>query len=287
MKQLLMLMFAGMMFSACNKPEDVPAYIYIKPFVLNTDQATEGEASSKITEGWVYFNNNLIGAYAIPGEVPVPSTGKTDIVVFPMVKNNGSSATPAIYTFYSRYDATLNLSAGKTDTIYPRTSYVKDLVFAWLEDFETKNSLNLIAGADTANTFRISTTGVKYGKKCGLFQVTGPNDSLSVTTATTIKDIPYLSSVYLEVDYQGSAALRVDLVGNSINGTKGLEYAAFQPKTEWNKAYIKFRFKDYDPKQYPSFNFIFSAQIPVDGNGKQLLKKADLRIDNIKLVYPK
>lgn len=287
MKQLLLLLFTGMLFSACDKPEEVPSYIYIKPFALTTDPATEGEASSKITEGWVYFNNNLIGAYAIPGEVPVPSTGKTDIVVFPMVRNNGSSATPAIYSLYNRYDASLNLSAGKTDTIYPRTSYVKDLTFAWLEDFETKNSLNFIAGADTANTFKISTTGVKYGKKCGLFQVSGPNDSLSVTTPTTFKDIPYLGNVYLEVDYQGTAALRVDLLGNSINGSRGLEYAAFQPKTEWNKAYIKFRFKDYDPIQYPSFNFIFSAQIPTDASGKQLLKKADLKIDNIKLVYPK
>jgi len=188
---------------------------------------------------------------------------------------------------YTRHDATLNLTAGKTDTIYPRTAYVRDLTFAWLEDFETKNSLSFIAGADTANTFRLTGSGVKYGKKCGFFQVTGPNDTLSVTTPTTFRDIPYLGNVYLEVDYQGTAALKVDLLGNSINGTRGLEFAAFQPKTEWSKAYIKFRFKDYDPKQYPSFNFVFSAQIPIDGNGKQLLKKADLRIDNIKLVYPK
>ena len=287
MKHLLLLLFSGILFSACDKPEELPSYIYIKPFLLSTDSATEGASSSKITEGWVYYDNNLIGAYAIPGEVPVPATGKTDIIVFPMVRNNGSSATPAIYSLYKRYDVSLNLSAGKTDTIYPVTSYIKDLNFAWLEDFESKNSLNFIAGADSANTFKISTTGVKYGQKCGLFQVTGPNDSLSVTTSTTISDIPYLGNVYLEVDYQGTAALQVDLLGNSINGSRGLEYATFQPKAEWNKAYIKFRFKDYDPRQYPSFNFIFSAQIPTDASGKQLLKKAELRIDNIKLVYPK
>ena len=281
------MILVGVVFFACDKPEDVPSYIYIKPFELQTNASTEGAASSKITEGWVYVNGNLIGGYAVPGELPIPATGKTEVIIFPIVRNNGSSATPAIYTLYKRYDATLNLSAGRTDTIRPLTSYINDLTFKWLEDFETKNSLNFITGADASNTFKITDKGAKYGKKCALFEVTGPSDTLSVTTSTSIEGIPYLSDVYLEVDYQGTAELRVDLAGNSVNGLKGLEIATFQPRSEWNKAYIKFRFRDYDSREYPSFNFIFSAQIPTDDAGNQLLKKAELRIDNIKLVYPK
>jgi hypothetical protein len=288
MKNLLYcVLLCTIAFSACNKSEDVPSYIYIKPFTLSTNAASEGVNTSKITEAWVYANGNPLGAYKIPGEVPIPATGNVELTIYAGVRNNGGSATPAIYFHYKRFDITMDLKAGKLDTISPSTSYEKDLTFAWLEDFETKNSLNYDADTDPLNNFQTTKQDVKYGAICGLFQVNDSSQTVSVTTKDALKGIPSNQRVYLEVDYKGTANFQVQLVGNTATTSKPLEVATFRGRDDWNKAYVNFRFKDYNPTEYLSYNFIFAADIPRDDNGKPTMNAAELRIDNIKLIYPK
>lgn len=275
-----------LLFLGCDKPEDVPSYIYIKTFELSTDDATQGANTQKVTEAWVYANNQILGAYTLPAEIPIPYTGATELNIYAGIRNNGSSASPAIYFHYNPYKITKTLTAGKTDTIVPQTTYKKDLKFAWLENFEASNTLDINTDSDSVYNFKITTTDVKYGKQCGLFTVTDKNPLMAVTTSTSFKGIPSDQQVYLEIDYKGSADMFIQLIGNSVSGTKVLEYTAFRPQADWNKAYINFRFKDYGATEYPSFNFIISAQIPKDADGKATTSNADLRIDNIKLVYP-
>ncbi len=281
-----LLLAISFLFSACDKPEDVPSYIYIKPFELTTT-SSEGENTTKVTEAWIYVNGDAIGGYKVPGEVPIPATGNVDLIIFPGIKNNGSSATPAIYDHYAPYKINVKLTATKTDTIYPKTTYVPDLKFAWLDNFEQQTALTFNVDADSLNNFQVTKLGAKYGANCGYFKVTDKSPTMSVTTKEGIKNIPSNQRVYLEVDYKGTANLRVALAGNQKNGSKELEFVGYKAKGEWNKAYINFRFKDYAATDYPSFNFIFAAELPTDDVGKPLVKDAELRIDNIKLIYPK
>lgn len=278
-----------LLFSRCDKPEIVPAYVYVKPFQLSTNTTTEGQNSSKVTEAWVFFaDGTALGAYKVPGEVPIPANGKTDLIFYAGIRNNGFSGSPAIYYHYNRYDISLDLKAGKTDTIVPQISYAKDLTFAWLEDFETKNSLNLETDTLSALNFQITNKEVKYGTKCGLMQVNSKANSMAVTTKESISNLPPNQRVYVEVDYKGSAVLKVKLIGNrSAGGPVELESADFKPQADWNKTYVNFRFKDYNPTEYPSFNFVFNAVIPTDENGVAKANEAEMRIDNIKLIYPK
>lgn len=275
-----------LLFGGCDKPEDVPSYIYIKSFELSTDDATQGANTQKVTEAWVYANNQILGAYTLPAEIPIPYIGVTELNIFAGIRNNGSSATPAIYYHYNPYKVTKTLVAGKTDTITPKTTYKKDLKFAWLENFESSNTLDINTDSDSVYNFKITTTDVKYGKQCGLFTVTDKNPFMAVTTSSSFKGIPSDQQVYLEVDYKGSANMYMQLIGNSVSGTKILEFTTLRPRTDWNKAYIHFNFKDYGATEYPSFNFIFTAEIPKDENNNPTATTADLRIDNIKLVYP-
>lgn len=282
MKNIILLFIITCTFWTCDEPEDVPSYIYIKPFEL---QLNNGIGTNKFVDAWVYVNGNPIGAYTVPGEVPIPSSGKTELIIYPGVRNNGFSGTPAIYFNCERFDASIDLKAGKTDTIYPKTRYAKNIVFAWNEDFESTNSLDTDVDDDKAFDFRVVNSGVKYGKNCGFFTVNEKNTLMAVTSKLPIQGLPSNQKVYLEVDYQGTGVLNVELVGNGLTKTVPLEFASFAPRNEWNKAYINFRFSDYSPKDYPSFSFIFSAKLPTDANGNYTRKEADLRIDNIRLTH--
>jgi hypothetical protein len=281
-----LLLAIPFLFSACNKAEDVPSYIYIKPFELTTVSG-EGENTTKVTDAWIYVNGDAIGAYKVPGEVPIPPTGKVDLVIYPGIRNNGSSATPAIYDHYSSYKVSLNLIAAKTDTIYPKMTYVPDLKFAWMDNFEQQTALVYNVDSDSLNNFQVTKLGAKYGANCGYFKVTEKSTTMSVTTKEGIKNIPSNQRVYLEVDYRGTADLKVALAGNQKTSSVELEAVTYFAKGEWNKAYINFHFKDYAAIDYPSFNFIFAAKLPTDESGKPTVKEAELRIDNIKLIYPK
>lgn len=278
-----------MLFTTCDKPELVPAYVYIKPFQLTTNNATEGENSSKVTEAWVFFSDGTaLGAYKVPGEVPIPANGKTDLIFYAGIRNNGFSGSPAIYYHYNRYDVSLDLKAGITDTIIPQITYAKDLTFAWLEDFETKNTLNLETDTLSALNFTVGNTDVKYGTKCGYFKVNDKANIMSVTTKQSMTNLPSNQRVYLELDYKGDAVLKVKLIGNrSAGGPVELESADFKPQANWNKTYINYRFKDYSATEYPSFNFVFAVGLPSDENGNPTKNEAEMRIDNIKLIYPK
>jgi hypothetical protein len=281
-----LLLAFSFLFSACDKPEDVPSYLYIKPFELTTVNG-EGENTSKVTDAWVYVNNVKIGAYKVPGEVPIPATGNVDLIVYPGIKNNGSSATPAIYDHYTPYKVSLNMTATKTDTIRPKVTYIPNLKFAWMDNFEQQTALIFNVDKDSINNFQVTKLGAKFGANCGYFKVTEKSPTMSVTTKEGIKDLPSNQRVYLELDYKGTANLRVALAGNQKNGSQELEFVTYKAKGEWNKAYINFRFKDYSAVDYPSFNFIFAAELPTDDSGKPLVNEAELRIDNIKLIYPK
>jgi hypothetical protein len=272
---------------ACDSPEDVPSYLYIKNFTMSTNPATEGFSGERFTEAWVYVNDNVIGAYTLPTEVPIPATGDVRLTIYPGVRNNSSSTTPAIYFNCNRYDATLNMKAGKTDTITPKTSYAPDVTIAWLEGFDAGNSLTVPIDGTPNSTFQVTPKEVKYGVACGYFEVNEAKPYVSVTTATAFKQIPNSDRAYLEVDYKGTADLEVKLIANKSSGASPLEIARLVAKNEWRKAYVKFDFKNYNATEFPSFNFIFAAALPKDINGNVLKKEAELRIDNIKLIYPK
>ena len=59
--------------SACkDQPEAIPAYLEIKPFVVNAEGAAGWQ---KITEAYVYVNREYLGAYSLPATVPVLAEG--------------------------------------------------------------------------------------------------------------------------------------------------------------------------------------------------------------------
>ena len=74
-------------FLGCkDAPEQIPAYLYIKPFTVNA----QGDASwHKVTEGWLYVNGDYLGSYTLPATVPILADGQSEVWLYPGVKKNG------------------------------------------------------------------------------------------------------------------------------------------------------------------------------------------------------
>ena len=58
-----------LMFSQCKKAV-VPAFIHIPDYSFNV-RPGEGTSDQKITEVWVYNDEQLLGIYDLPAVVPV------------------------------------------------------------------------------------------------------------------------------------------------------------------------------------------------------------------------
>ena len=53
-----------------NPEEQVPAYVHLDKIDLNT-QSDEGSKSHKITDAWVYLDDQLVGTFELPSTFPV------------------------------------------------------------------------------------------------------------------------------------------------------------------------------------------------------------------------
>ena len=99
---VLISLLAG---SSCKKDNTsgVPAYVKIEDIKVITDYQKEGSASSNISDAWFYANDDPLGVFEIPNEIPVLTSGKTNLRVFGGIKQSGVSSLRKIYPFYDDF----------------------------------------------------------------------------------------------------------------------------------------------------------------------------------------
>ena len=126
--------------ASCEKfsgDQTIPAYLAIDSVYVTTDYQTQGTASHKITDAWVYIDDELIGAFELPARFPVLKKGKHQVKVFPGIKKNGISATRVSYDFYTTIQKDLTLTPDSTTRMgVLSTGYQSTTLFAWKEDFD-------------------------------------------------------------------------------------------------------------------------------------------------------
>ena len=145
------LILFSIAFLSCEDFEGeqtIPAYLKIDSIALKIVSPSQGSASSKITDAWVYIDEQLIGAFELPATIPLLYTGKHRLTIIPGIRMDGMVQLRAYYPLYNQIRREIflspdsvtiikgNLINGK-NTIY--TTY-KDLVqFSWSENFEDEN----------------------------------------------------------------------------------------------------------------------------------------------------
>ena len=198
---------ATVLFSSCelyNPGEPVPAYIHIENFIVTTDYATQGSNSHKITDAWIYVDDQIIGCFELPATIPVLSEGVHKLKIMPGIKVNGIAADRAPYPFYTSYEQDIDFQVGKSITLSPTITYKSSATFVFMQDFEgvgmtldtTNNSYTTLQELVSPDP------NVFEGAKCGIGYADPTRFRFECATINAF-DLPAGGSpVFLEFNYK-------------------------------------------------------------------------------------
>lgn len=260
--------------SLFDKPEDIPAYIRINSISLSTNQSLEGSSAHKITDAWVYVDNDLIGAFELPATFPVlKGDGPHVIRIKAGIKMNGISALRIAYPFYNYYEVTDTLKAGEITTISPSIVYRTNTVFAWRDDFETGHTFN---DTITAAELRQDASDPFEGSYSGHVHLNADTFACEIQSSNGFSIPTDGREVFLELNYKCSHTFNVGVVTSSYAHRMSL---VINKSDTWNKIYINITNEVNEAPASSNYKIYLSMVKPAN------LSVADLYIDNVKLVY--
>jgi len=268
---------------SCSKKNPDPAWIKISEWNLNSNKSNkEGELSHNFSNAYIEIDDKTIGFFELPIQLPILETGKHTIKIYPVVLNNGISASKTIYPFCAPFKLDIELAENKTTFIEPQTSYYTDCTF-WIEDFEDAG-IKLKSDAGYENFFATGNDNkyLKYGNNYGRILVTSKNPFWQGQT-TTNSSLPQGKNVYLELDYLNTTNL---LTGVHITNSSGVSYnpnvtlnAQDKSNLKWKKVYIDLR----QMVSYSMNGSIFEQYFNATNNSSS--DSSFVLVDNIKLIY--
>ncbi len=245
------------------------------PVLMKIDSVTvsalsgQGAGSHNITDVWVEANDDNVGAYALPCNIPVLRENEIRFVVSAGIKESGQSGIRVIYPFYAADTFTITGVRGQQYSRNPVFKYVNSAQFSFAEDFDFSNPFS---GSTIVNDSGYA------GTRCIKFSVNTTDSSKEVSHVTKY-DLPEGQEIWLEVDYKSEVPFFVGFYA-TYNGSSGgrvpVMFVTAQP--EWNKVYVKF--SNYvGSVRADSYNVYFEALRPYGSAG------GSVYIDNVKLVH--
>lgn len=287
MKHKLLLIGVLAVLGCKDQPEQIPAYLHLKPFTVNA----QGDASwHKITEGWLYVNGEYLGAYTLPATVPVLAEGQSEVLLFPGVKQNGILATPNIYPMLKRWESkTVELTSGQTTEIQPSTVYDPGCNFVFgtgRGDFDGGSSLVLENRDDDQVTSFSLTENDAFAGKCILMEVDTAHPLIELATEK-VEGVPTTGSpeVWLEMHYKCDMPFFLYLLFSSNGGSEtDIPVFQFNATQGWNKIYINLT-ESLIAAQGTTHRLYYKVPLPKNTSGNFSQLKGAVRIDNIRLVH--
>ncbi len=266
-----------------NPSEPIPAYINIDKIKLSTIYPLEGSNSCKITDAWVYIDEQFIGCFELPVSFPVLFEGRHQIKIRPGIKVNGIAATRSPYPFYTIYDTIINLQKGIKLNLSPAVKYRSNMTFSFMEDFEnigTIISKSPAAGVDTVlKQISAPDPNVFEGNGSGVAYLDNTHTFFECVSATSYVLPKSGSDVFLEFNYKCNHEFVAGIYAHSSAGTIKEGALTINPSAGWNKAYIYLTTSISDNNTATDYNIFFGM---VNNNGSDSLA---MLLDNIKLVY--
>ncbi len=279
----------AILISSCeiyNPKEPIPSYIRINKIDLTTVSA-EGSNSHKITDAWVYVDEELIGCFELPVKFPVLKNGFHRLKVRAGIKVNGISATRSPYPFYTDYNQDITLVEGQVITVAPTVKYISNVQFSFIEDFEGTGHIFYPRPSGSDTVLKITTipsqvfegsgsgiVGLSYADTIRFFEMVSDPNTRYILPASG-------SPVFLEINYKCDYPVTIGLYAYSASNVYLGQYTAIQVNTSanWNKMYVYL-----SPIITSSIGGNkFSVFIGTLNNTGQ--STATLQFDNIKLVH--
>ena len=265
---------------SCSKEKleaTIPAYLSIEEITIVTDYSKEGTSSNKITDAWVYINDNLIGIYELPAKIPILKEGNVNLKIYAGIKENGIADARIQYLLYAPYDAQVNLVKNKVLSINPELKYTSTAQFSWLEDFEGASlSFTHTSGSDTVinkttlEVFEGNSSGQVYlTPEMSFFEIQSPDNSNIPRNGTP---------VFLEVNFKTNEPVLVGIYADADQF--GEVY--LNKSTNWNKIYINLT-EVINSRPYAlKYNVFFGIS---NAGTAFSVDYPEFYLDNIKLVH--
>lgn len=305
----LVLAVFSVVFASCRKFEGsqtIPAYIHIESIVVDslTDYFTYGSTTSKITDAWVYVDDDPVGCFELPATFPVLKHGPHKVTVYGGIMSNGIAAARATYPFYKpQIYESLNLVEDSIINLQPVLNYYPiggGVEKGWMEDFETANTLLPVAGSDTS-IIRINGSEAWHSPNSFYSgKIVLPPDSLDFTVATADEysfHTGYLQYCMVEMDYNCNDAFFVgvmyyknyQLVKHPLLRIQPTDTVNDMPQ-RWNKIYVNIGPIMNENVTASYFKIYFTSDLsvaPVYGEPDyvQANKQRYYYFDNLKLFY--
>lgn len=283
MQKLVGIFYIILILFSCTKNKQEPSWIEINEWSLISNKTNkEGELSHNFSNAYIEIDTKTIGFFELPIKLPILESGKHSIKIYPVILNNGISASKTIYPFCIPYKIEIELNKNKTTSITPQTSYYTDCNF-WIEDFE---DAGIKLKSDNGYEDLLSTGNekqfLKFGNNYGRIIVSKNKPAWQGKT-TTNSSLPQGKNIYLEVDYLNTTNL---LTGVYISNNSGISYnpnvtlnSQIKSNLKWKKVYIDLR----QMVSYSINNSIFEQYFNVINNNSN--DTSFVLLDNIKLIY--
>jgi len=277
--------FSLVFLSSCfDKWEaDLPVFLELDKFEFTTVD-TQGSSSSLIRDVWLYNNNEFLGAYELPAEIPILTEGETQVTLFPGIREDGSSERPRLIFLYEPDTFSFSAVPGEEVQYIPKTTYDPRTRFSFIEDFEDGNLFTANLDGNDSTRLSRTTENVFEGNFSGKIVV---NDSFPlVVTGTAEAYGPFLergTQAFMEFDYNCNVPVTIGYVGvNTQGGQVDFLKVTLLPTDGWRKAYINFS-EEFRVDQVLSAQMIL--RVDFDNRFGAPPELGEAYFDNLKLIH--
>lgn len=269
----------GVFGSGCDKAETIPGFIKVDSvnFVVASD---EGGNASKIEDLWAFADEEFLGVFPIPAEIPILKSGQTDIRLEPGIRINGLAGARSPNPFYSPYQQTIELFEDSMISITPTFGFTDFTDFAWIEDFENVGITLVSTPSSYADVERITTEGEVFQGESALLRLQETQLTFECTNDDFLQLPGNGTTVMLEFQYKGNNSLVVGTIVQNPGATIQAPFIVLNPKEEWNRVYLNLTGVVSGNANNTGIKifFGFTRDEGVEGHSK-------VYIDNIKLVH--
>jgi hypothetical protein len=281
---LTLSVFSSLLLVSCidESRENIPSYVAVDHSILQVNEGFSGSASHRIADVWLYANEDLIGVFETPVDIPVLDEGLTDFRFKAGIMVNGISDSRRAYEFYNPYETEAVLVRDSTILINPVYTYKDNVTFAWIEDFEDLQvSMVKTTTSDTAMVITTNPDEVFEKNASGKIVITTEDEK---DFFEMISDTSYIlpqdgSPVVLEMDYNTQSVITVGVFAFdplahqvsvlNLNPTDG----------EWKKVYVYFTTAITNYINADNYKVFIGGYLDEDQD------RSEIFIDNIKLLY--
>ncbi len=280
-RTLLLVGLFILLFTACKKDGAIPSYVWVEtPTVV--DAVGQG-VSSKITDLWVYVNDQPVGVWEPGKRIPLIAAGTNTVKLIAGVRKNGLTDSRIQYPFYATWQQQVDLVPEQTVTLTPQFRYYDNLDF-WLADFNTGLRFDTLNCTATMVLVDSDSTLVGQGLRNGRINL---DTEHSIYRGVSSGD-PFTNTgnvAFLEIDYRSDTHLLIGVryMLSGLQREVAYLYAVPTKKADgsmpWNKLYVDLA----EPWSTPGAldkRFFIKAQLE-DGATTGVVE-----VDNIKVVRP-